>query len=67
MARFHVDQCLGKKFAALLRQEGHDVVHSQDLGLKYAPDDEQLLVAANDRRIFITKNGDDYFLLHSAW
>ncbi|MDQ6603892.1 MAG: DUF5615 family PIN-like protein [Chloroflexota bacterium] len=51
----------------LLRQFGHDVVHSQELGLKYEPDDAQLFAAAEDDRVLVTKNGDDFALLHRAW
>jgi len=51
----------------LLRQLGHDVVHSQEIGMKYEPDDAQLFVAAQDNRVLVTKNRDDFVLLHHAW
>ncbi len=35
--------------------------------MKYAPDDAQLFVAAQDNRVLVTKNGDDFALLHRAW
>lgn len=45
----------------------HDVVTTQQLGRARARDAEQLLIAAQQRRTFITHNGDDFVLLHEAW
>jgi hypothetical protein len=58
---------VGRRLAVLLRQLGHDVVHSQEIGMKYEPDDAQLFIAAQDNRILVTKNGEDFALLHRAW
>ncbi len=35
--------------------------------MKYEPDDAQLFAAAGDNRVLVTKNGDDFALLHRAW
>ncbi|MBI2940950.1 MAG: DUF5615 family PIN-like protein [Chloroflexi bacterium] len=58
---------MATKVATLLRAAGHDVVTTRDLGRGSANDDEQLLTAAVQRRVFVTHNTDDFILLHDAW
>lgn len=39
----------------------------RDRGLEGASDNEQLLVAAQRNRVFVTRNERDFILLHDAW
>ena len=55
--KFLVDRCAGHVLAAWLREKGHDVVESRDLGPD--PGDEQLLgIAHLQDRILITIDTD---------
>lgn len=50
----------------LLRQAGHDVVSTQDLGKDSAPDAEVFDLAQTSGRVILTKNAEDFFDLHEA-
>ena len=67
MAAYYTDHNVAVGIAHLLRAEGHNVVTARDLGLDHARDDEHLLVAAQQARIFISHNRADFELLHHAW
>lgn len=67
MARIHLDQCLNRQVTPLFAALGHDVVHAHDLGMKYAKDYAHLLFAAEERRVLVTNNADDFALSHGAW
>lgn len=67
MARFHLDHNVSHQIAELLRTRGHDVLTAWDLGLMFADDDVHLWTAADDNRIVVTHNRDDFRLLHKAW
>ena len=55
--KFLVDRCAGHLLAAWLRETGHDVVESRDLGPD--PGDEQLLENAHSQgRVLITIDTD---------
>ena len=45
-------------FAALLLQAGHDAVHTLDLGLAEAEDDEMLAVADEQGRVLVSGDTD---------
>ncbi len=49
--RFLIDQNLSPRLAGLLGAQGHDAVHTMDLGLETAPDDVVLSRARDDGRI----------------
>ena len=52
-----MDRCAGKRLADWLRQEGHDVLDSRELGPD--PGDRALLeIAAREKRILITIDTD---------
>ena len=51
--------------ATLLRNAGHDVKLPSDGGLSGAPDPVHLGHAILDGRICVTKNRDDFWLLHN--
>ena len=67
MATFSSDNNVALEVADLLRAAGHAAVTARDLGLEGASDDEQLLVASRQGRIFVTHNERDFILLHDAW
>ena len=55
--KFLVDRCAGHLLAEWLRERGHDVVESRDLGPD--PGDEQLLgIAHSQERVLITIDTD---------
>jgi predicted nuclease of predicted toxin-antitoxin system len=64
---FYLDNDLAAGVALSLRTAGHVAISARDLRLRRATDDEQLLVAADAGRVFVTHNEDDFTLLHDAW
>jgi predicted nuclease of predicted toxin-antitoxin system len=56
--KFLIDQNRSPRLAVLLREDGHDAVHTLDLGLERAEDDELLLLAANERRVIVSGDTD---------
>jgi predicted nuclease of predicted toxin-antitoxin system len=55
--KFFVDRCAGRRLADWLRQNGHDVLESRELGPD--PGDRTLLeIAAREQRILITIDTD---------
>lgn len=67
LARLHLDENFSFDTTQRLRGYGHDCVTAFGLGLAGASDATHLLRAAQDNRVFITHNGDDFELLHEAW
>jgi len=57
--RLYLDQCLRLEVAEALRNEGHNVVRTSDVGQARADDSEILQRANSDRRILITL--DEHF------
>jgi predicted nuclease of predicted toxin-antitoxin system len=51
--------------ATLLRKAGHDVQVPSDSGLTGAPDPVHLTHAIADDRVCLTKNHDDFWILHN--
>jgi predicted nuclease of predicted toxin-antitoxin system len=49
----------------LLRKAGHDVQVPSDVGLTGAPDPVHLTRAVADDRVCVTKNHDDFWILHN--
>lgn len=56
--RFLLDQNRSPRLAELLRDAGHDAVHTLELGLERASDDELLALADHEHRIVITGDTD---------
>ncbi len=56
--KFLLDQNRSPRLAALLRAAGHDAVHTLDLGLERAEDDEVLVAAREDGRVVISGDTD---------
>jgi predicted nuclease of predicted toxin-antitoxin system len=61
--RFLVDQNLSPLLAAELRNAGHDVTHTRDLGLSKATDDVSLKHALDEGRVLISADTDFGLLL----
>ena len=58
------DDTAGPLLAKLLRKAGHDVQLPGDVGMAGAPDPVHLTGAIADGRILVTKNHDDFWILH---
>jgi predicted nuclease of predicted toxin-antitoxin system len=50
--------------AKLLRQAGHDVQLPGDIGMTGSEDPVHLTLAIQDGRVLMTKNHDDFLILH---
>ncbi|MCY3861764.1 MAG: DUF5615 family PIN-like protein [bacterium] len=55
---FLIDQNRSPHLAELLRDAGHDAVHTSELGLERAEDRELLLLAAEEDRIVVSGDTD---------
>ena len=66
-SKFCVDNDLPVSVAILLRESGSVAMTTRDLQFRRATDDEQLLVAAEATRVFVTHNERHFVLLHDAW
>jgi hypothetical protein len=61
----YLDDCANSDLLAdLLRQAGHGVVRPGDVGTSSADDDLHLAYAAANGLVLITKDPDDFILLH---
>ena len=67
MAHFYLDENIPIQVARELPHWGHHGITVRDQGLLRAGDDEHLLLAAQRGWIFVTRNRDDFILLHNAW
>ena len=56
--KFLVDQNRSPRLAELLREHGHDAVHTLELGLERAEDDELLSLAATEGRVIVSGDTD---------
>jgi predicted nuclease of predicted toxin-antitoxin system len=64
--RLHLDDDTAAPLLAnLLRKAGHDVQMPSDLGMAGAPDPIHLTRAIADSRVCLTKNHDDFWILHN--
>lgn len=64
--KFLVDQNRSPALAESLRDAGHDAVHTMELGLERAEDDELLLRAREEQRVVISGDTDFGALLALA-
>jgi predicted nuclease of predicted toxin-antitoxin system len=64
--KFLVDQNRSPALAERLRNAGHDAVHTMELGLERAEDDELLLLAREEQRVVISGDTDFGALLALA-
>ena len=58
------DDTAASLLATLLRKAGHDVVIPSDIGMSGHPDPAHLKRAIRDARACVSKNYDDFLLLH---
>lgn len=56
--KFLVDHNLSQRVAELLREAGHDAVHTGDIGLATAGDDEILGQAGDESRVIVSADTD---------
>jgi predicted nuclease of predicted toxin-antitoxin system len=56
--RFLLDQDVYAVTCRLLRELGHDVVTASNLNLSRSPDKDLLIRAANEKRLFVTRDKD---------
>ncbi len=56
--RFLLDQNRSPRLAVLLRAAGHDAVHTLDLGLEQADDDDVLAAAREQGRVVVSGDTD---------
>jgi predicted nuclease of predicted toxin-antitoxin system len=56
--RFLVDQNRSPTLAQLLRDAGHDAVHTLELGLEQAEDDDLLALADEQQRVVVSGDTD---------
>jgi predicted nuclease of predicted toxin-antitoxin system len=64
--RLHLDDDTASALVAnLLRRAGHDVQVPSDVGMTGAPDPVHLTRSIADDRVCITKNHDDFWILHN--
>ncbi len=56
--KFLLDQNRSPQLASLLREAGHDAVHTLELGLERAEDDELLRLAADEGRVVVSGDTD---------
>jgi predicted nuclease of predicted toxin-antitoxin system len=59
------DDTASALLANLLRKAAHDVQMPSDIGMSGAPDPVHLTHAIGDDRVCITKNHDDFWILHN--
>ena len=67
MAKFYLDHNVARQVAGHLTANGHTVLTTQNNGMERAPDDQQLLFAADHGLILVSHNARDFLLLHDAW
>lgn len=67
--RFYLDECLSDRSAEIGRQRGLDITSSHESSVKQdgSDDDRQLLLAAQDGRCIVTKNGLDFEILTASF
>jgi predicted nuclease of predicted toxin-antitoxin system len=58
------DDAASPLLATLLRKAGHDVVVPGDIGMNGKPDPAHLKYAIHNSRVCLSKNYDDFLLLH---
>ena len=67
MTGFYLDEDVTEHLATALIALDYDVTTAGWLGTKGQKDPDQLLIAAQLDRIFVTYNADDFKVLQEAW
>jgi len=56
--RLFIDHCVSKRTVEHLRELGHDIVTSREVGQERAFDPDVLELATNTDRVMVTETGD---------
>ncbi len=67
VADFYLDHNVSSMLGTLLRRRGHSVVSAREIGQERGDDAEHLFIAAQQQRIVVTHDREDFTLLHRAW
>lgn len=67
MANFYIDNDVALEVAEFLSAVGHTAGTARAVGREGSTDEEQLLVASQGGRIFVTHSEHDFISLHDAW
>jgi len=65
--RFLLDEDLAPAAAEIARGQGLDVVSVHEIDRRQRSDEEQLRFSAEEGRVFLTRNRDDFIRLTVAW
>jgi hypothetical protein len=65
--RLYLDHDVDVALAARLRQGGHDVLTTREVGHAEALDEQQLAFATHEEQAFLTHNRRDFRRLHHEW
>jgi hypothetical protein len=65
--RLYLDHDVDVAFAARLRHLGHNVLTTREVGRTESSDEQQLVFATHERRVFLTPNRRDFRRLHRQW
>jgi uncharacterized protein with PIN domain len=63
----YLDENVSSLLAEMLAQMGYDVVTTQAVGRRSAPDEDQVAFAAANRRAILTHDREDYRRIASEW
>lgn len=67
MASFLLDENVPVRLVRMLQDRDQNAQSVRGLALLNSTDDALLLYAVEHNHIFVTRNKDDFVLLHSAW
>ena len=67
MATFLLDSDVNPQVGRLLVAAGHDSLTTREFGLVNAPDHLVFACGAENKRIVVTHNVEDFRMLHRAW
>jgi predicted nuclease of predicted toxin-antitoxin system len=65
--RLYLDHDVDVSLAARLQQRGHDALTTREARHTEPADEQQLIVATAEERVFLTHNRRDFRRLHCHW